>query len=151
MWVHCIVEIEALSFKLRNCWIQLLVYLVQSNFVKSILCKMFTAMSFAMQYWMCTVQVIVHPVQKVQCGSATVHLCNGATVHLCNCANAMRRHITRPKKYRQSLLSPSLDHDGHDDYCWPHDDGGKGDCESNIKGQLGKFIVHVIKVRLIFR
>ena len=83
--VHCVVKIEALRFKWRNCWMQLLIYFVQFNFVKSILCKMFTAMSFAMQYWMCTVQVIVHPVQKVQCGSATVHLCNCATVQMqCN-------------------------------------------------------------------
>ena len=58
---------------------QLLIYFVQFNFVKSILCKMFTAMSFAMQYWMCTVQLIVHPVQKVQ---------------LCNCANAMQCAVT---------------------------------------------------------
>ena len=48
-------------------------------------------MSFAMQYWMCTVQVIVHPVQKVQCGSA---VCNCATVQLCNCANAMQCAVT---------------------------------------------------------
>ena len=67
----------------------------------------------AVQY-ICNVTGYIHIVQmrKVQCAEV------GCT------SNAKPRQITRPKKYRHILLSPSLDPGGHDG----EDDGDKGDC-----------------------
>ena len=61
----------------------------------------------------------------------------------------MSRHITRPKKYRHILLSPSLD--GHDDRYDEDDDDDKGDYEHEIKDLCDKNAQIVGFLLIIFR